>query len=121
MNYIELILQSHLFLFVFLILLFIVEYSFGIMIFIFWFKHKKSPIAARGTASREALLYFIYNILYAAIKLSIDKQYSEDFNLFIWIIVIFILSLFLRRLYLKYQGVDKNHPDYFKYFPKKIK
>lgn len=118
MIYIELLFESHFYLIVVLIIIYIIEKSLGIMIIFFWFKHTKSPIAARGTASREAALYFLYNILFAVFKMSNNEQNSENFNWVIWILIILVLAIFLRILYLKYQGVDKNHVDYYKYFSK---
>ena len=77
-----------------------------------WFKYKKDLKTAIGAADTQAILYFLFQVLYAVFHAYIKHDKLEDFNIFIWILVVFPLAIIVRVLYYKFQGIDLTKPDY---------
>ena len=75
------------------------------------FRYKKDLKTAVGIADIHAILYFLFNIGYAAYKVYI-KHAIFGFNFLIWLLIVLVLSIIVRKLYFKYQGVDPTKPDY---------
>lgn len=110
--YIKLFLHSHFLLAIIIAVVYLIEKMTGKLILYQWFKYKKDLESAEGSADREALLYFLFNIGYAIYKVYIKREISEDFNIIIWLFIIIVLSIFVRKLYYKYQGKDSTKPKY---------
>ncbi len=110
--YINLLIESHFYLFIFVLITHFVELLTGFRMFVRWFLFKKDLKTAHGTASRETLLYFIYNIGFAVYKVYFSENTEADFYFFIWVVIIIFLSILFRKLYNKYQGIDENKPDW---------
>jgi hypothetical protein len=110
--YFEILLKSHLVLSIFIFLTFIIELVSGKYIFVLWFKFKKDLQSAKGTADREAVLYFLYHLLYAVYFRLFENESIQDLNFLYWILIIFILSIIFRLIYYKYQGKDPRKPSY---------
>ena len=112
MTYLSLLLGSHFYLLLVILFVFIIEKITGNSILVFWFLYKKDLKTAIGTADREALLYFLYNNGYVIYKVYIKGNFSGEFNFIIWLIIIIVLTVIVRKLYFKYQGIDKDKPDF---------
>jgi len=111
--YLSLLLEYHLYLMIFVAIVYLIEKETGMMLIIEWFRYKKDVKSALGTADRESVLYFLYQIGFAVYKIYIEKEISrENFSFIIWILIVFILAGFVRWIYLKFQGVDPSKPDF---------
>jgi hypothetical protein len=112
MSYVTHIIESHIYLVFIIFLIYIIEIITGKYILVNWFKFKKDLESAKGSATREAILYFIYNVIYYIIKKYAISNSTEGTNFLIWCCITFILSILVRITYFKYQGINKNKADY---------
>lgn len=110
--YIYLLLKSHLCLLILIVITYLIEVITGKLLLVRWFKYKKDLKSAEGTADREAFLYFMFNIVYVIYKAYIKNDISHGFSFIIWLLIITVLSIVVRKLYFKYQGIDPSKPDY---------
>jgi len=94
-----------------ILIVYIIEVITGMLLIIRWFRYKKDPKTAIGAADMQAVLYFLFNIGYAVYKVYIKHEIS-GFNFLIWLVIVLVLSIIVRKLYFKYQGVDPTKPDY---------
>lgn len=112
LTYLKLLLESHLYLVGIIAAIYIIERWKGKFILVRWFRYKKDMKSAIGSADREALLYFLFNLGFAIYKTYITHVTPEKFSIFKWILIIVPLSILFRKLYFKYQGIDQTKKDY---------
>jgi hypothetical protein len=110
--YFDLLIKSHFYITIIVLVVYAIERITGKLILYQWFKYKKDIKSAEGSADREALLYFLFNLGFSIYKAYIKKDILEDFSLVIWLLIIIPLAIIFRKLYHKYQGVDPSMPDF---------
>lgn len=112
MDYLNLLIKSHIYLVLIILFIYIVELLTGFRIIIKWFTYKKAKMTAEGTALRESTLYFFYTLSFGIYYRFFSNPNESNINLLIWFITSFSLALFLWYFYRKYQGVDPSKGDY---------
>ncbi len=110
--YLKLLIISHLYLIGLILVIYTYELITGKLILVHWFLFRKDLKSAYGSAIREAMLYFLFNIGFGIYKTFIKKNVPEEFSFLIWIVIVLSLSIIVGRLYYKYQGIDPNKPNY---------
>ena len=111
-TYLSLLLESHVCLLILVLVVYVIETLTGKLILVHWFKLKKDMKSAIGSADMESLLYFLFNIGFSIYKVYIRKSVQGNFHFVVWVVIVLVLSITVRKLYMKYQGIDTNKPDY---------
>lgn len=110
--YLLLLIESHLFVVGLLILIHIYEKFSGKLTLINWYRFKKDFKTALGTSYRESLHYFLYNLIFYIVMLKLNKLYSKEINIWVWLIIILILTIIFFKIHFKYQSIDPQKPDW---------
>ena len=105
------ILKAHLLAILIIILSYIIENVTGLKLFIDHFKWKKSVENAKILVNRDSVLFFVLSFSVYMYNVYKGITCGNFYCVVLWLIVMTFLLKMYRRLYNKYQGIDKTKRD----------
>lgn len=106
------ILKGCLIVFIIYTVSFIVEKVTGLKLLIDNFFWKKSINMAKGAALNNSIFIFLLtNIIVLIVDLSKYNKNPEEYNFFVWLVLLIFLTIAFGKIYYTFTGKDPNKKD----------